>query len=507
MQSLKLPITILILLFPIGLFSQSFKANLSPKHEQKLSSIKSGHKRMLSYYRFYKKDSAGHVKKKTKQAKREWDSLRRAEASADKITKELTARGIVGDNQIRFANSLQNQLQRYSKILKDSSQTDSAKQMAKQKIKEISKDKVNSQLAKNGHPYQTQFKEAEGMKNELKKWWAMMKDTTASDSSRKVAKGKVKELVLAQAIKNPQFNGIFGHYKQFGKKPSWKDLNDHVPGMDSLQGIFDSTPEEFMDKAGSASEAALTHAGGLGIVPKQAGEFDKLKDQYNGLSNPDSLKKLAKKQVVDHFAQQGDQLKAAQQKMNGLLTKYKEFTDSNDLSTAVKRTSLKGKTFKEHLVLGGNFNVVSTAPFSIDFAPLVGYKFNTKFYVGVGINYRFTFSDSLRYKTYVSPSNTSGRLFASYDLIKNFFAYTEVEAAGLKVRVKESIAQEWRINYFIGLGKKLLIHPKLFMTITAIYNLNGEKNNPTYPQKFQIRLGFQTSDLAFRKKKVYYNPY
>lgn len=490
-------------ILPGLLFGQSFKVNLSPKHQQKLTSISSGHKRMMSYYKFYKKDSTALLKNKTKQAKREWDSLRKAETRAKKMTDKLTARGITGGAQIAFADDLKKQWELNNKIVSDSAQSDSAKQIAKQKIKVITKDRVNSFLAKNGHPYQTRLEESEKMKKELRKWWLVMKDTTASDSCRKVAKEKVKGLALALAIKNPKFNGIYSHYKQFGKRPSWKDINEHVPGVDSLQGAFDVTPEEFIDKARSAAEAALSQPGGLGIMPKQVGEFDKLKDQYRGVSNRDSLKSLIKIQSVDHFAQQGDKLNAAQKKVSGLMNKYGEFTDSNDLSTAVKRTSLKGKTFKERLVLGGNINLVTTSPFSIDLAPLVGYKFTTRFCVGVGFNYRFTFSDSLRYKTYVSPSNTSARLFASYDLIRNFFAYTEVEAAGLKIKANESSVQEWRINYFVGLGKKLLIHPKLFITITAVYNLNGEHNNPTYPQKFQVRFGFQTSDLAFRKKKSY----
>jgi len=44
------------------LFGQNFKMNLSSQHEQKLEAIKSGHKRMMKYYKYYKKDSAGHIK-------------------------------------------------------------------------------------------------------------------------------------------------------------------------------------------------------------------------------------------------------------------------------------------------------------------------------------------------------------------------------------------------------------------------------------------------------------
>jgi hypothetical protein len=96
-------------------------------------------------------------------------------------------------------------------------------------------------------------------------------------------------------------------------------------------------------------------------------------------------------------------------------------------------------------------------------------------------------------------------MFASYDLIKSFYAYAEWKKSGVKIN-SEPAVNRWRDNYFVGVGKRFLIHPKLYLTLTALYNLNNTDNNPVYPRRFQIRAGFQLSELATRKKKVYYDP-
>jgi len=465
---------------------------------------------MMKYYKYYSKDSVEHLKKKEKKAGERQDSLRKAYKKERKLNKELAKRGIQGDDQYAFADSLQKELQRNKAILNDSSSSDSSKRSARLRIAKIRKDRVTNELAENGHPGKGKFRVADSLKGELRKWWKVMKDTTSSDSLKGVAKEKVKTIVIQHAMLNPKFRGLYENYKEYGQKPDWSTLSKHVPGMDTLKGVFDSSPEQLMNVAENASTQALSKAGGLENFNKQAGEFDQLKKQYGDLSNPETLeaqgKEKAKEQATDHFANQTDKLQGAQQKVNKLLGKYQSFTNADGLTSGVKRTSLEGKSFKERLVIGGNFNIVSTSPLAVDMAPQLGYKFNAKFYVGLSVNYRQTFGDSIKYKWYVSPNNTSLRMFVNYDLIKNFFAYGEAEKTGLKIQSNDTTSKQWVSNYFIGLGKKLLIHPKVYMTITALYNLNNESNNPTYPRRFQMRVGFQLSDLALRKKKINYNP-
>jgi len=71
--------------FSAEVSGQSFKINLSRSHEQKLNQLKSGHKRMMKYYKYYKKDSAGHIKKLNKKARHSMDSAVKAEASSKQL--------------------------------------------------------------------------------------------------------------------------------------------------------------------------------------------------------------------------------------------------------------------------------------------------------------------------------------------------------------------------------------------------------------------------------------
>jgi hypothetical protein len=122
------------------------------------------------------------------------------------------------------------------------------------------------------------------------------------------------------------------------------------------------------------------------------------------------------------------------------------------------------------------------------------------------MSYRITFSDSIRSSWYIAPSTTSFDLFASYIFMKGFYAYGEWKRAGLPTQSTEGPTRKWADNYFIGVGKRFLVAPKLYMTLTAMYNLNGEDKNPLYARRLQVRMGFQLSELALRKKKIEYDP-
>jgi hypothetical protein len=188
------------------------------------------------------------------------------------------------------------------------------------------------------------------------------------------------------------------------------------------------------------------------------------------------------------------------------MSKYREFSSSTDLSDAVKHTSLKGTSLRERLVIGGHFNIVSTKPVSIYFSPQLGYKFNTRFLMGVGMSYRCTFGDSIKNSYYISPTNTSYKAFVSYDAFKAFYAFGEWEKSGIERTSNDKTSKQWKNNYFIGIGKRFLVLPKLYCTMTVLYNLNNEDQNPVHPNRFQVRTGFQLSELAMAKKKPYYHP-
>ena len=440
--------------------AQDFSINLSSKHHNKLNSIKDGHTRLVKYYKYYKKDSAQFMRKQEKHYKKAFDSTYHANRKQDRIRKQLVKKGIA---------------------------------------------LPNDQLSK-----------ADTLAKQLNHWYSIMNDPTSSDSIKQVAKKKVKDLAIEKAKQHPGFQHLMDKYQLTGDTLDWKTVAQQVPGMDTLSGVFNSSPKELFSVAEEQSTKQVQQYAGK-LLGKEFSEADKLKGlqeqykkEYEQYMDRDKLKSEGKEKAIeeatDHFAEHSDKLTGAQAKMIKLMSKYRSFSNSNDLSDAVKHTSMEGKTFWEHLLIGGNFNVVSTDPFSLDMSPLLGYKFTTKFSMGLGMNFRYTYSDSIKNKFYISSKNTSYKAFVNYDIIKGFYAYGKWEKSGIKRNSNDKSTKTWKDNYFVGVGKKFLVHPKLYLTLTALYNLNNEENNPVHPRRFQMRMGFQVSELATRKKKIYYDP-
>ena len=452
---------ILLILSSLRLHGQTFSVPISPKHSAKLNSIQSAEKRLIKYYKFYKKDSARFTREQHKRFKRTIDSAYRAEVKRERIERRLAKQGLpVLSREINIADSLDHQ---------------------------------------------------------LAVWYVILKDSSSSDSLKQLSKEKIKTLAIEKAKANPGFQHLLEQYQISGDTADWSAIVNQVPGLDFLSDFFNADPETLFKLAEQHGMRHLARIDQFGNLSKEFAEAEKLKNlpdqyrkQYEEYLNPEHWQQEGKQKAVDealdYFSEHADKLANAQAKMSKLMSKYRELSNGGDLSTAVKHTSMKGKTLFEHLVFGGNFNVVSIEPVSLDLSPQLGHKFTTRFFVGVGMNYRLTFSDSIKKNYYVSPRNTSFRGFSSYDVVKGFFAYGEWEKSGINLKSNDRSANVWKDNVFLGVGRKFLIHPKVYFTVTALYNLNSEDQNPIHPRRFQMRMGFQLSELATRKKRVYYDP-
>src|SRR3989337_2526502 len=67
---------VLFLGLPFFADAQHFSVNLSQKHAAKLNALKSGKKRLIKYYKYYKKDSTQYMRKQEKHYKKAFDSTR-----------------------------------------------------------------------------------------------------------------------------------------------------------------------------------------------------------------------------------------------------------------------------------------------------------------------------------------------------------------------------------------------------------------------------------------------
>jgi hypothetical protein len=221
-------------------------------------------------------------------------------------------------------------------------------------------------------------------------------------------------------------------------------------------------------------------------------------DQYQSVADSlqdstwvkEQAQKKAEEAYRSYLAQHPELTDGIQKKMDLLMKKYSIVPNSNDLSTAVKRSSLEGKPFSKRLVWGGNFQVISLDPVSIDVAPEVGYLINSRFVVGVGALYRQTFGDSL---PRLAPQAAGLKIFSSYDLISNFFVHAEYarstpSAMGISERGERN---KWQQAAFLGMGKRFTVHPKYFMNVLLMYNFIRSNNDTLYSSPWVIRFGFQ----------------
>jgi hypothetical protein len=436
----------LLFLIPGVSSGQEISIQLSSTHVEKLNAIQEGGKRLKKYHQFYERDSIRCQKLLRKKYRHAIDSAVRTVTAKERLIRRLARRGISTD---RLSTGL---------------------------------DSLNSELVR---------------------WFSVLKDSSAVDSLKAIARETVRLLSLLKMNLDPRFLKL---QQDFAAEPhsDWKKIAKDIPGLDTLKEVFDSNTETLFGLA----EGQLSQR----IAPKFPGmesretvpSMEEIEGYKNELDIPgddyrdkDQLRNKAKHKVmekaINYLGEHGNELVTVQNKLNRLLRKYQQFSNSEDLSTAVKHTSLKGRTFFEHLLVGGNFNVISIRPVAIDLSPMIGYKFNRRVSTGIGANYRCTFADSIRNQRYISPGNRGLKVFLNYDLYRGLFAYAELERSGLSIKKIENAGKRCSNNYFIGVGKKILIHPKIYFTTVFTYNLNNSENNPFYPRRFQVKLGFQLS--------------
>ncbi|MFN3840774.1 MAG: hypothetical protein ACK4RF_08705 [Cyclobacteriaceae bacterium] len=214
----------------------------------------------------------------------------------------------------------------------------------------------------------------------------------------------------------------------------------------------------------------------------------------------EQARKIAEEIAADYLATHPEIMQPAKKKFDGLMKKYAVVPNSSDLSSARKRTSLQGYLLRERLYVATNFQVLSIRPFSIDFAPAVGYRFTARLVAGTGVTIRKTFDQP---QPDMTPEVFGYKVFGSYDILSTFFVYSEVARNSTLVTINDqfSAARIWELSLAAGIGRQFLIHPKIEMTLLVTYDFLHKPGNITYPSPWSIRVGFQLSELALLKKR------
>ena len=218
---------------------------------------------------------------------------------------------------------------------------------------------------------------------------------------------------------------------------------------------------------------------------------------WKGQQAPDAKAQQAKLQeellatAQDHFAHHGKELQAAQSKLQDLKKKYRQVQTDQDVF--VKKSSLEGEPLSKRLTYGGTMQLLRQPNLAFDLSPLLGYRFNKRFALGVGATYRLALSkDPIRIHT--DNAIYGGRVFTEYTLIRSFLLHAEYERMSqvASVTPEETVSRQWQTSLLLGIGKTYRITNRVQGSMLLLYNLRHDQQS-IYPRPWMIRLGFHMS--------------
>ena len=117
----------------------------------------------------------------------------------------------------------------------------------------------------------------------------------------------------------------------------------------------------------------------MDILSDQKKALDQLKQNTDMNQAKQQMKAKMANHAREFITQHAEKLQQIQGKMGELKRKYSYVPNSNDLSQAKKRTSLKDEPLSRRLTIGGNFTLSKTNPSQLDLSPTVVYQVNTRF--------------------------------------------------------------------------------------------------------------------------------
>ncbi|WP_420581313.1 hypothetical protein [Reichenbachiella sp.] len=289
---------------------------------------------------------------------------------------------------------------------------------------------------------------------------------------------------------NGMNNQIMGYHSEL--KDYRDSLKAHEDDKEKREYLIILKKQELSKKYGNdLEERAAKEAMEQGQInfPSNNPELQKIlgyKEMADELLNVNQ----SKVKGVNYFEGKEEVLAQAMAQSAELKQKYSKVVNSNDLSTATKRSSLEGDTFWERLVFGGTFQIHIDQQTSIDLNPELAYRINKKWDVGIGGNYRLNgeFDDLLGQ---AQDRQIYGyRVFTEYFLLKNFYAHLEFESLAAKSTAPtDRNTVEWNNSLLLGIERRFNLGSNTQAQISLLYNFM-HKDNPLYNSPWNVRFGF-----------------
>ena len=225
---------------------------------------------------------------------------------------------------------------------------------------------------------------------------------------------------------------------------------------------------------------------------KQMAPVSEYTTQASSLSNMEQIQQQMKQQAMQgaqrHFQEHGEALEQGQAQLSKLKKKYKTVQSEKDVYQ--RATSLKGEPWITRLLVGSYFQVHRAPSLQVDVSPFVGYRFNTRWSVGLGGIYRVS-------DWRLSPTAIyGGRGFVESIVYKGFALHAEYE----QLRVPESAtialdkpAFHWQQGVLVGISRPYQISKHISGTALLLHNFTfptDPARRTAYPSRWNLRLGF-----------------
>ncbi|MEQ8362974.1 MAG: hypothetical protein RH948_08905 [Cyclobacteriaceae bacterium] len=214
-------------------------------------------------------------------------------------------------------------------------------------------------------------------------------------------------------------------------------------------------------------------------------------EQLKLLNNKKALKQNMASHSQSYIEDNIDKIQAVQSSISKLKRKYSLLPNSNDLSSAKKRSSLKGEPVLKRLTTGGNINVVGTNPITADLSMVLGWKFNMLSEAGLTGTYRTSFGLNQSNSTPRNKSVYGISTYSSYTIFKNFFGYIEGEYMSITNEHDGVFKRSWNPNLLIGLGRKFNIAQLLKLQTIITYNALHKNNSGIYGSPVVFKTGIR----------------
>ena len=296
------------------------------------------------------------------------------------------------------------------------------------------------------------------------------------------------------SIKIPETNS----WKELVKVNKLESLQKHAK---ELSGALDQYKNEFegLDKKLLAAAGSLEEIQWLQEQQQKVAAYQPLPEGYRenleGFQTNDFVKEQLKKKAEAIAKAGGKPLEERLTKAQDKLADFKKkFTNLESVAEAPKRppNPMKGKSLKERLRLGGNFQVNRQKPFTIDVSLQLSYLLSDKVSTGIGGACRIA-TKGEAHRLNLQNEMFGARYHFDYMVHKNFFAQTVLEMNRKQAQSANdasSVIREWVPGAFVGAGKKFRLGKKLNGNMSLLYNLLHHSDSP-YPKPLVFRVGFE----------------